>query len=193
VEAYFAVELGVDDETLELPWASEHGPRYYDLKHQPERLLDVEEAQRVQELGEFLAAINSPAGILETAKCDAWSSMEMNPEDEIFGAAYKFCCYVDLLFSQENFRFSFAEHEQLAQRTTQLLKRVPEIPAAAELIVRRCFYHLTERDRNGFYVTLYLFGYGDDELQARQRWAIAVKLAENAIGQISAEARPSKQ
>ena len=192
MEAYFAIELGADDETLELPWATEHGPRYYDLKHQPELLLDVEEARRVPELGEFLAAVNSAAGILETAKCDAWSSREMNPEDEIFGAASKFGCYVDFLFSQENSRFSFAEHEQLAQRTTQLLKLVPEIPAAAELFIRRCFYHLTEQARDGFYVTFYLFGYGDDEPQARQRWAIALKLAENAIRQISAEARSSQ-
>ena len=39
------------------------------------------------ELGDFLAAVNSPAGILETAKCDAWASTEINPEEEIFGAA----------------------------------------------------------------------------------------------------------
>ncbi len=31
------VELGADDETLELPWAADDGgPRYYDLKRQPE-------------------------------------------------------------------------------------------------------------------------------------------------------------
>ncbi len=49
------------------------------------------------ELGEFLAAVNSPASILETAKCDAWSSTEINPEEEIFGAACKFGSYVDLV------------------------------------------------------------------------------------------------
>jgi hypothetical protein len=89
VEADFAVELGADDETLELPWAAENGgPRYYDLKRQPELLLQVEEARRSPELGEFLAVMNSPGGILETAKCDTWSSTEINPEEEIFGAAY---------------------------------------------------------------------------------------------------------
>ena len=87
MEADFAVELGADDETLELPWAADDGgPRYYDLKRQPELLLNIEEASRVPELGEFLAAMNSPASILETAKCDAWSSTEINPEEEIFGA-----------------------------------------------------------------------------------------------------------
>ena len=184
MEADFAVELGADDETLELPWAAaDGGPRYYDLKRQPELLLQVEEARRTAELGEFLAVMNSPGGILETAKCDTWSSTEINPEEEIFGAAYKFCSYVDLLFSQETSRCSFAEHEQFAKRITQLLKRVPEIPAAAELLVRRCFYHAGGEIRDGFYITLYLFGYGDDEVQARQRWAIGLKLAENAIRQ----------
>lgn len=186
MEADYAVELGADDETLELPWAADDGSRrYYDLKRRPELLLNLEEASRAPELGEFLAVMNSPAGILETAKCDTWASPEINPEEEIFGAAYKFGSYVDILFSQEPSRSSFAEHEQLAKRITQLLKRVPEIPAAAELLIRRCFYQVTEETREGFYITFYLFGYGDDEPQARQRWAIALKLAENAIRQIS--------
>jgi len=193
VEADFGVELGGNDETLELPWAAaEGGPRYFDLKRQPELLREIEEAWRVPELGEFLAAINTPAGILETAKCDAWSSTEMNPEEKIFGAARKFGSYVDLMFSQGSLRFSFPEHEQLVRRIVQLLKRVPEIPAAAELIIRRCFYHVPDGIRDGFYVTFYLFGYGDDEFQARQRWVIALKLVENAIRQISAEAQVKK-
>jgi hypothetical protein len=189
VEADFAVELGAEDETLELPWAADDGgPRYYDLKRQPELLLNVEEASRVPELGQFLAVINNLGGILETAKCDTWSSTEINPEEEIFGAAHKFCSYVDVVFSAETSRCSFAEHEQFARRITQLLKRVPEIPAAAELLIRRCFYHVGGEIVEGFYVTLYLFGYGDDEPQSRQRWSIALKLLENAISQISAEA-----
>jgi hypothetical protein len=194
VEADFAVELGAEDETLELPWdTGADGPRYYDLRRQPGLLLKIEEARRVPELGEFLGAINSPAGILETAKCDAWFSVEINPEEEIFGAACKFGSYVDLVFSRECRRFSVSEHEKLVKRATHLLKRVPEIPVAAELIIRRCFYHETGMVRDGFYVTFYLFGYGDDEPQARQRWAIALKLVENAIRQISAETRQSDQ
>ena len=135
----------------------------------------------------FWRAINSPGGFLETAKCDAWSSTEIDPEEEIFGAACKFGSYVDLLFSDSESRFAFDEHEKLAKQVTQLLKRVPEIPAAAELIIRRCFYHLGDAVRDGFYITLYLFGYGDDDPQARQRWAIALKLVENALRQVAAQ------
>jgi hypothetical protein len=185
VEADFAVELGADDETLEIPWAAdEGGPRYYNLKRRPELMLNVEEACRERELGEFLAAMNSATSIVETAKCDTWLSTEMNAEDEIFGAAQKFGSYVDIVFSEERERFSFPAHEQFARKLTQLLKKVPEIPAAAELLIRRCYYH-AEEVRDGFYITFYLFGYGDDPPQARARWVIALKLVENAIRQLS--------
>ena len=187
MEADFAVELGADDEVLDLPWASaDSALRYYDLKRQPDLLLYVEEAQRVPALGEFLAAVNSPASILETAKCDAWPTAEIKPDEEIFAANCKFASYIDLLFSDELRRFSFSEHEKMATRLTQLLRRVPEIPAAAEFLVRRCNYHQKEESRDGFFITFYLFGYGDDEPQAQQRWAIGLKLVENAIRQISA-------
>jgi len=194
VQADFAVELGADDETLEVPWAAEGGgPRYYDLKRHPELLLNVEEASRVPELGAFLSQANLPASSLESAKCDSWLATGMNPEEEIFGATLKFGSYVDLLFSDEQKRFSFPEHEHLAKRLTQLLQRGPEIAAAAEFLIRRCYYHEQEEIRgqkeirDGFYITFYLFGYGKDEVRSRQNWAIGLKLIGNAIRQLSAE------
>ena len=180
------VELGADDATLELPWAAPEGPRYFDLKRQPELLLNIEEAHRVPELGEFLTAVNAPGSLVESAKCDAWFSAEVNPEEEIFGASCKFASYVDLVFSSEAARFAFAEHEQFARQLSQLLQRVPEIPSAAEFLIRRAYFHQEEEIRDGFYITCYLFGYGDDEEQARQRWVIGLKLVENAIRQLSA-------
>jgi hypothetical protein len=181
VQADFAVELGAEDETLEMPWSARAGgPRYYDVKRHPELLVDIVEAQSAEEMRQFLSAVNAPTGTLETAKCDLWSSTEINTEEEIFGATHKFGSYVDLLFSDASSRFSFAQYEQLAKLLTGLLKQVPEMPAAAEFFIRRCYYHDGEGIR-GFYITFYLFGYGDDEVQARQRWAIALKLVENAI------------
>ena len=194
VEADFAVELTADDENLELPWAApDGGPRYYDLKRQPELLLYVEEARQLPALGEFLVAINSPASILETAKCDTWSTTEMNPEEAIFGTTHKFGSYIDVMFSDEATRFSFPAHEEMAKQLTQLLKRVPEIPAAAEFLIRRCHYHDSQEVRDGFYITFYLFGYADDENEAQKRWTIGLKLVENAIRQISVAARRAPQ
>jgi hypothetical protein len=187
MEADFAVELGADDETLEIPWSAPGGyPRYYDLKHQPEMLGALEEIQRIPELAGFLRAVNSAAGALESAKCDVSWSAELNPEEEIFGATEKFGCYVDIMFSNESLRISFQEYESFAKRVVELLKLAPEIPAAAELLIRRCFRHESDGTHEGFYITCYVFGYGDDESQARQRWAIGLELAANAIRQIEA-------
>jgi hypothetical protein len=186
VQADFAVELGGDDETLEMQWAGgADGPKYCDLKRHPEMLHEVEEALRFPELGEFLAAMNSSASVVETAKCDAWASTEINSEEEIFGAAHKFGSYVDILFCDERWRFSFTDHEQWTKRLTDLLKKTPEVSAAAEFLIRRCYCRIAEDVREGFYITFYLFGYGEDEDQARQHWAIGLKLVENAIRQLS--------
>ena len=180
VEADFAVELEAEDERLEFPWAGADRARYYDLKRQPELLALIEEARELPALGEFLVAANSPGGPFETAKCDAWSTSEIRPEEEIFGFPCKFGSYVDLLYSDER-RFSFPAHEELVRGWTSLLGKVPEIPASAEFLVRRC--HFQEVGRDGFYVTQYTFGYGEDVAQARTQWAIGLKLVENVIRQ----------
>jgi hypothetical protein len=182
VQADFGVELGPDDETLDLPWADEaSGLRYYDLKRHPDLLFNIEEAQREPALREFLAAMNSTSSNFETAKCDAWPSTEIYPEEEIFGATHKFGSYVDLLFTRDDERLNFSKYEELAKQLTVLLKKVPEIPASAEFLIRRCYYRGTKE--TGFFITLYLFGYGADEGQAHQQWVIGMKLVENAIRQ----------
>jgi hypothetical protein len=179
MQAEFAVELGPDDEVLEFPWSSAAAaPKYVDLKRQPELLLNLPEAESFPELARFLRTLNAAASSLETAKCDSWSSTEMSTEDEIFGASTKFGCYVDILFSSPS-RFSFSDHERFAKQLIELLNKAPEIPASAEFLVRRCFY--AGSDETGFYFTCYVFGYGDDESEARQRWGIGLSLVENAI------------
>ena len=182
MQADFAVELGQDDDALEIPWASaEGGPRYYDLKRQPELLVQIEDASRVPALSDFLAVVNAPSSLLETAKCDAWCSTEINPEEEIFEASHKFGSYVDLLFSDLAARSSFSAHEEFVKRLSELLQRMPEFPAAAEFMIRRCYYRCEGQEQEGFYITFYLFGYGDDEAQSRKHWREGLKLVANAI------------
>jgi hypothetical protein len=204
----YSVELGRDDESLKVPWSAPKGtPRYYDLKRQPDLLIYVEEASRYPELSEFLSALNSSKTGFETAKCDVWSTGELSEEEKIFGSALKFGSYVDLLFTSEDKRASFQAHEEVAQSLKSLLEKVPEMSASTELIIRRAYFHRKDKMRkragkrertrskpslesaapeSGYYITLYIFGYGDEEPEARQRWAIALKLVENALRQISA-------
>jgi hypothetical protein len=186
MQADFAVELGRDDETLEVPWAAPDGRlRYYELKREPDALANIEEAMLWSELREFLIAVNAQASMLESAKCDAWSSTELNPEEEIFGVPWKFGSYVDLLISDPTVRFSFEKHVTFLKHLISLLKVVPEIPASAEFSLRRCFYHEGEAVHEGYYMTSYLFGYGEDEAQARKQWGIALKLVAAALTQLS--------
>ena len=192
MHADFALELGPGDAALELPWKSPDGAqRYYDLKRRPELLLEVQEAHDNRELGEFLVTTNSPVSMFETAKCDTWLSNELTEEEQIYGAAWKFGSYVDLVFTEREPRFLLPEHEAFAERLVKLLARAPEISAAAEFIVRRCYYHRAEGgdSDSGYYFTFYLNGYGDDEDEARRRWNVGLKLVENALVQLSAQCR----
>lgn len=141
MHADFSVELGRDDAALELPWSStDPVVHYYDLKTHPELLQQVPEAVAYPELGAFLVRINAAGFPLASAKCDAWQSREVTPEEEIYGDR-KFVSYVDLVFEDETQRCSLERHGAFAKDLCRLLSQTPEIPAAVEVVIRRCYYH----------------------------------------------------
>lgn len=145
MHADFSVELGRDDAALEMPWSSaDPAVRYHDLKKHPELLRQIPEAVAYPELGVFLARINAAGFPLATAKCDAWTSREVAPEEEIFGDR-KFVSYIDLVFEDEAARYSFERHEAFAKNLCRLLSQTPEIPAAVEVVIRRCYFHGEDR------------------------------------------------
>jgi hypothetical protein len=214
MDADFSIELGPpsEDATLDFPWdsGSPSGPRYVDLKRHPEMLALVPEAVHYPELRDFLAALNSPSSAFETAKCDVWLTDEITEAEQVYGLEWKMAAYVDLLFSAEQgeARFSFFQHEELARRLVSFLKAGgPELSAEVEIILRRCYYQadtlpgsgdadaacIAARPERtpGFYLTLYVFGFGADERQARARWATALGLLGNCLELVSATARPS--
>jgi len=210
MDADFSIELGRDDPVLDFPWKDPAGRfAYIDLKRQPELLAQVEEAQEFPELGEFLRAVNSPRSLMESAKCDAWATTELSLEEDVFDASHKCASYVDLVFSNTasantliastdvtnadaptiDRRFSFPSHEKFAKRLTELLRRAPEMPSSTEVCIRRCFFGDAGETREGFYFTVYISGYGSDEITARRNWGVALKLVANAIGQLSLSGR----
>ena len=187
MEADFSVELGRDDPVLEFPWTDpDRKFAYFDLKRQPELLARVEETRQFCELGEFLRAVNSKSSAVESAKCDAWGTEDLSPEEEIFGASHKMAGYVDLVFSKEDQRKSFPDHEHFSKRVVALLRQTPETPSAVEFITRRAFYLSEVETLEGYYFTVYVSAYGDDEGRARQNWGIALKLVAHAVLQLSA-------
>jgi hypothetical protein len=190
MDADFSVELGREDPVLDFPWTDPDGKFVYsDLKRHPELLAQLPEATEFAELGQFLRVVNSAVSMVESAKCDAWTSEELGPEEEIFGASVKFVSYVDLVFSRVEDRESFPFHELFAKKLVELLRRAPETPSVAELYVRRCYFRQEGGITDGFYCTVYVSGYGDDEVRARQNWEIGLRLVGNAILQLSAGLR----
>jgi hypothetical protein len=186
MDADFSIELGREDPVLDFPWNDPAGKlAYVDLKRHPELIAQIEEAQKFPELRECLRILNSPRSLVETAKCDAWTTTELSPEEEIYHASHKFASYVDLVFSETDARLSLSRHQQFVKKLVELLRRVPEIPAAAELCVRRCYFSEASAVQDGFYLTLYVRGYGNHEARARQNWGVGLKLAGNVVIQLS--------
>ncbi len=187
MDADFSIELGQEDPVLDFPWSDPAGTlAYVDLKRRPELLPSIEEAQNFPELAQFLRMVNSPRSIVETAKCDAWGTTELNAEEEIYGGSHKFASYVDVVFSSLDARLSLITHEQFARKLVELLRRAPETPSAAEVCLRRCYFGEDAGVREGFYFTLYVSGYANDAAGARLNWGVALKMMGNAILQLSA-------
>ncbi len=190
MDADFSIELGREDPVLDFPWTDPDGKfAYFDLKNHPEFLARVEEGQQFSELAEFLRSVNSPLSLVESAKCDAWTTKELSPEEEAFGASDKYASYVDLVFACVDDRKSLPFHEVFSKRLVELLRRTPETPSAVELCVRRCYYSSEGEPGEGFYLTVYVSGYGDDTTRARQNWGGGLRLVANAILQLSVAAR----
>lgn len=201
MEADYSVELAADDPALEFPWSDPEGRcAYVDLKANPERVNEIPEAVAYSELAQFLVAMNSQTSIFETAKCDVWMSDEIEEVEKIFGATHKTCSYVDLVLRNSvesqrmadtgnledalELRQDFEFHENLARGFAKLLSATPDIPASAELIVRRCYFSDVVGDDSGFYFTLYASGYGDSPEESRQRWGAALELLKNGLLQM---------
>jgi hypothetical protein len=196
MDADFSIELGRDDPVLDFPWKDPSGKLVYvDVKRHPELIAQIEETERFPELKEFLRALNSVRSMVETAKCDTWHTEELNAEEDIYNASHKFASYVDVVFSSgitltdselSSLRQSPSAHERFARKLVGLLRRAPDMPSAVEICVRRCYFDESVGIHEGFYNTLYVSGYGNDEDTARQNWGLALKLVASAIVQLSA-------
>ena len=182
MDADWSVEMAEGDAVLEVPWTDPDGRlRYVDLAAHPEQIDALQEVQHNPELGEFLRRVNRVPGCLVSVKCDVWESAEIEATEEIYGAARKVGSYCDVIFREPPQRERFEVHEAFAKKVATLLRRAPELPASVEFVLRRCVFHEGEDTREGFAITAFVTGYGEDEESARRRWGIALQLAGNAL------------
>jgi hypothetical protein len=189
-----SVALGADDPILELPWSSDDDTiGYYDLRSHPALIDKVIETWHYPQLRGFLLRMNAPDFPLQTVKTDVWITDELAPDESIFGATLKLVSYFDVVFSDEDPRFSFEAHELLMQKLCTLLTKAPEISASVELVLRHCVYHgqrslefkRSAAERLGFCITAYVSGFASVTQQANERWAVALRLLQNAFIQVA--------
>lgn len=187
MQSDFYIELDEGDDRLEIPWADPDNPanRFYDLKADPGQLDQISEARGNLPLRRFLAAVNAPETLFATAKCDTWKTDEFSVDERAaFARAQTKCAsYVDVVFSREELNFHREHYEQLARRLLPLLMAAPAT-ARAELCVRRCYFRAAESW--GFYLTVFLYGYGRDDDSARTEWAAGLLALESAFLRLSA-------
>jgi len=187
VQAAFYIELDEGDDRLEIPWADPNNPAncFLDLKTDPARVDEIPEACNSRPLRSFLTAVNAPDTLFATAKCDTWQTDEFSADERAAfpQAQAKFASYVDLVFSRDEFNFHREHYEQLAQRLLPVLTAAP-VAARAELCLRRCCFG-AHKDW-GFYLTVFLYGYGRDAAEAEAQWAAGLEALQAILLRLSA-------
>ena len=83
--------------------------------------------------------------MLETAKCDAWATTELNAEEEIYGASHKFASYVDVVLSALDARQSLSAHQEFSANLVKLLHRAPETPVDRRNLRASVLFRRTRR------------------------------------------------
>ncbi len=178
MDAEFSVELGADDPTLAVPWQSPDGKiAYIDLRQNPDLIDGLPEVHDFLELGELLHALNAPMSQYQTAKCDAWFDGLMDVDDEPYRAAVKCGGYVDVFFTGDLQAMDFPEHERRVREVVQRVHAAADLRARSELVVRRAYFG----EEQGFYWTIYVFGYGNDLAGARESWREALAILRGAM------------
>jgi len=160
--AEFDIEIGGGAPVLVVPY-----PGYVDLISATDSLHAIPEARDLALHG-ALMRLNS--GALMTAKCDLWTTTELNEEEEELGFTHKHASYIDLLLRDTNARTHFDSCEQTMRTWTNALRWSPPETAMISVVLRSCEVF----DVAGYYWTIYISGFGGTEDAARNNWEQAL-------------------
>ena len=179
MDADWSVELGADDPALELPWSSPDGVQaYVDLSNDLQRLSEIPEAVQYPPMMSFLVGLNASRLQLSpwlSAKCDVWVDNEVGAATDFWPHTchWRVGSYVDIVRREESQRFAFDQHERWMTAATACLHRFPDGPYSCEFVLRRCYFHLdadSSESTPGFFLTVYLNGYGFEKVHAEGAW-----------------------
>jgi len=181
--AEFEVEIGPDQPRLGVPWQEETGALHFVDLASNASLVDHIPESRDTAMRTALLALNRDRSHYSTAKCDLWTTEDLDEEErEMFGAAWKHACYIDVLFADACRRASYEECEQRMRSWMPHLRALDVEDASVSIILRQCDVRLgAERVTHGFYWTIYVTGFAETGLAARDAWATALLLTVEVI------------
>lgn len=181
------LETDPGDPLLEIPWADPDNPgnHYIDVKRRPEAVMELVECRRFPALGQFLLRVNSAAMPYRTAKCDAWTTAELELEERIeFRQPLKVGSYVDLLIDRADLSAHVEPYQKLGALLAERLKD-SKAHAQIEMFIRRCQFTL--EDRRGYYATIFVHAYGANAQEAEDEWNSVIAALGEALDSISRE------
>jgi hypothetical protein len=179
--AEWSAECSADDPVLVVPWSSEVGAGFIDLRVNPYDLESVPEAEQHPPLMQALRALNAARSPVFSAKCDAWAldpdeleSLRMNLDVAAAETPAGFASYIDLLFRERTIFTSFHQQEQMLHRLTRHAAALDHPYAALDCVIRPALVDL-EGPQEGYAVSLYVKALGTDGHEAGERWAAALE------------------
>jgi len=192
--ADWSAECSADDPHLVVPWHDPNSSAHFiNLRIEPYDIAEIHEAELYPALGRALRALNSTRSPFLTAKCDTWPLAPANPASDDPGlqaealeslrlelnldidhARCGFASYIDLIW-RERAIFASAHHQQdRLDRITRRAQKLQHPQAALECILRPAMLDF-DTPLEGFAVSLYVTGVGEDNSAAIQHWAAALE------------------
>ena len=179
----WSAECGAEDPVLVVPWSSPDGVLHWvDLRHNPDALDAIAEADEYPALLASLRALNGTRSPVYTAKCDAWpmdadelenlrADLMLDPEVAQAG----FISYTDLLWRERSVFISRPRMEGMLYRIDRMASELPHSLAKLECVLRPAVADLDGTNAEGFAVTVYVKAAGVDEIEAAERWDAALR------------------
>ncbi len=184
MQSDWTVACAAEDPEVVVPWAGKDPSlRYIDLRSASHSIEEIPEAAEYGCVAAALRRWNQPNTSLFTAKCDVWSyPAKLFDAEDLPGFACARGSYIDLISLHAATFSNFVACERQLRFWTNISSAI-DLPACrAEWTLRpaRIFASLSaltanDSSRNGFAITLYVWGYGDSPVEAALAWDAALR------------------
>ena len=179
MEADWEFEIGPGAPVIDAAWAG-----LVDLQNEPWRVNQIGETARAAGLAQLLLWLNSSASRFWTAKCDAWSTETIDPDEmdaPAKEAAVALACYIDVLPRDRAVWSTPADVEAFCRKLVAKLRCVPARCCRADLVIRQAEIRGESLTLG---ITAYLAGCGVSESNAADALTNALSAFADSISTI---------